>query len=103
MSRRSRWLVRVKRGNSTVTIYKADRMKNGRIYREFKLAYYNEIGKRTLQSINSFKKARRAADNVNVGLMKGEAATDSSACSRNWLGGGGRNRPASAFTSEKFG
>jgi len=41
-------------------------------YREFKLAYYNEIGKRTLQSFNSFKKARKAADNVNVSLMKGE-------------------------------
>ena len=42
------------------------------MYREFKLAYYNEIGKRTLQSFNSFKKARKAADNVNVSLMKGE-------------------------------
>ena len=72
MSRPSRWPVRVKRGNSTVTIYKADRKKNGRIYREFKLAYYSEIGKRTLQSFNSFKKARKAADNVNVSLMKGE-------------------------------
>ena len=72
MSRSSRRPVRVKRGNSTVTIYKADRKKNGRMYREFKLAYYNEIGKRTLQSFNSFKKARKAADNVNVSLMKGE-------------------------------
>src|SRR5436190_18721735 len=72
MSRRSRWPVRVKRGNSTVTIYKADRKKNGHVYREFKLAYYNEIGKRTLQSFNSFKKARKASDNVNVSLMKGE-------------------------------
>src|SRR5204862_3847011 len=72
MNRRSRWPVRVKRGNSTVNIYKADRKKNGRRYREFKLAYYNEIGKRTLQSFNSFKKARNAADNVNVSLMKGE-------------------------------
>ena len=72
MSRRSRWPVRVKRGNSTVTIYKADRKKNGHRYREFKLAFYNEIGKRTLQSFNSFKKARKAADNVNVSLMKGE-------------------------------
>ena len=35
------------------------------------LAYYSEIGKRTLLSFNSFKKARRAADNVNVCLMKG--------------------------------
>src|SRR5207249_8960933 len=69
MSRHSRWPVRVKRGNSTVTIYKADRKKNGHRYREFKLAYYNEIGKRTLQSFNSFKKARKAADNVNVSLM----------------------------------
>ena len=72
MSRRSRWPVRVKRGNSTVTIYKAERKKNGHLYREFKLAYYNEIGTRTLQSFNSFKKARKAADNVNVSLMKGE-------------------------------
>ena len=72
MSRHSRWPVRVKRGNSTVTIYKADRKKNGRMYREFKLAYYNEIGKRTLRSFNSFKAARKAADNVNVSLMKGE-------------------------------
>src|SRR6266545_1339102 len=72
MNRRSRWPVRVKRGNSTVTIYKANRKKNGRMYREFKLAYYNEIGKRSLQSFNSFKKARKAADNVNVSLMKGE-------------------------------
>ena len=72
MNGRSRWPVRVKRGNSTVSIYKADRKKNGRIYREFKLAYYNEIGKRTLQSFNSFKRARKAADNVNVSLMKGE-------------------------------
>src|SRR6266576_321388 len=72
MKRRFRWPVRVKRGNSTVTIYKADRKKNGHLYREFKLAYYNEIGKRTLQSFNSFKKARKAADNVNVSLMKGE-------------------------------
>jgi hypothetical protein len=38
--------VRVKRGNSTVTIDKASRRKNGRIYREFKLAYYDAIGKR---------------------------------------------------------
>ena len=72
MSRTSHWPVRVKRGNSTVTSYKADRKKNGHRYREFKLAYYNEIGKRTLQSFNSFKKARKAADNVNVSLMKGE-------------------------------
>src|SRR6266446_2150635 len=72
MSRHSRWPVRVKRGSSTVTIYKADRKKNGHRYREFKLAYYNEIGKRMLQSFNSFKKARKAADNVNVSLMKGE-------------------------------
>ena len=72
MSRTSHWPVRVKRGNSTVTIYKADRKKNGRMYREFKLAYYNEIGKRSLQSFNSFTKARKAADNVNVSLMKGE-------------------------------
>src|SRR5216117_3412383 len=72
MSRHSRWPVRVKRGNSTVTIYKAERKKNGHLYREFKLAYYNEIGKRTFQSFNSFKKARKAADNVNVSLMKGE-------------------------------
>src|SRR6266545_2337360 len=72
MNRRSRWPVRVKRGNSTVTIYKADRKKNGHMYREFKLAYYNEIGKRSLQSFNSFEKARTAADNVNVSLMKGE-------------------------------
>src|SRR5436305_14157348 len=72
MNRRSRWPVRVKRCNSTVTIYKADRKKNGHLYREFKLAYYNEIGTRTLQSFNSFKKARKAADNVNVSLMKGE-------------------------------
>ena len=72
MKRHFRWPVRVKRGNSTVTIYKADRKKNGHVYREFKLAYYNEIGKRTLQSFNSFKKARKAADNVNVSLMKGE-------------------------------
>src|SRR6266446_4824092 len=71
MSRNSRWPVRVKRGNSTVTLYKADRKKNGHTYREFKLAYYNEIGKRTLQSFNSFKKAHKAADNVNVSLMKG--------------------------------
>ena len=69
---RRRVAVRFKRGNSTVTIYKADRKKNGHLYREFKLAYYNEIGKRTLQSFNSFKKARNAADNVNVSLMKGE-------------------------------
>src|SRR6266536_5929227 len=68
----SHWPVRVKRGNSTVTIYKADRKKNGHMYREFKLAYYNEIGKRSLQSFNSFTKARKAADNVNVSLMKGE-------------------------------
>ena len=66
MNGRSRWPVRVKRGNSTVTIYKADRKQNGRIYREFKLAYHNEIGKRTLRSFNSFKTARKAADNVNV-------------------------------------
>ena len=64
MSRHSRWPVRVKRGNSTVTIYKADRKKNGRLYREFKLAYYNEIGKRMLQSFNSFKKARKAAEAI---------------------------------------
>ena len=72
MSRLSRWPVRVKRGNSTVTIYKADRKKNGRTYREFKLAYYDQIGKRKLQSFNTLKKARRAANNVNVSLMKGE-------------------------------
>src|SRR6267143_5717152 len=72
MSRHSPWPVRVKRGNSTVTIYKADRKRNGHRYREFKLAFYNEIGKRTLRSFNSFKKARNAADNVNVSLMKGE-------------------------------
>src|SRR6266700_2869009 len=72
MSRPSRWPVRIKRGNSTVTIYKAERKKNGRMYREFKLAYYNEIGKRTLQGFNSFKKARKAADKVNVSLMKWE-------------------------------
>jgi hypothetical protein len=39
----------LKRGNSTVTIYKADRKKNGHVYRDFKLAYYNEIGKRRLR------------------------------------------------------
>ena len=72
MSRLSRWPVRVKRGNSTVTIYKAHRKKNGRFYREFKLAYYDQIGKRKFQGFNSLKKARRAANNVNVGLMKGE-------------------------------
>ena len=71
MSRPARWPVRVKRGNSTVKIYKADRKKNGRMYREFKLAYYDEIGKRRFQSFNSLKKARRAANNVNASLMKG--------------------------------
>src|SRR5712671_3246127 len=68
MSRRSRWPVRVKRGNSTVTIYKADRKKNGHRYREFKLAYYNEIGKRTLQSFNSFKKALKALKSTGTAL-----------------------------------
>ena len=42
------------------------------MYREFKLAYYSEIGKRTLQSFYSFKKERKAANNANVSLMKGE-------------------------------
>jgi hypothetical protein len=42
------------------------------IFREFKPAFYDEIGKGKLQSFNSFKKARRAANNVNVSLMKGE-------------------------------
>ena len=72
MSRPTRWPVRVKRGNSTVAIYRIKRKKNGRQYVEFKLAFYDELGKRKFQSFSDFNRARQAADNLNVGLMKGE-------------------------------
>ena len=72
MSRPALWPVRVKRGNSTVSIYRVNRKKNGRPYQEFKLAYYNEVGKRLFQSFSTLERARQAADNVNVGFMKGE-------------------------------
>jgi hypothetical protein len=42
MRRRSRCPVRVRRSNSTVTIYKSDRKKNGRMCRDFELVDYGE-------------------------------------------------------------
>jgi hypothetical protein len=58
------WPVRVKNGHSTVSIYRIERKKNGRSYTEFKLAYYNEVGKRTFQSFSSYARARRITKNL---------------------------------------
>ena len=55
MSRPHQWPVRVKTGNSTVSIYRIQRKKKGRPYQEFKLAYYNEVGKRLFQSFIYFR------------------------------------------------
>jgi integrase len=72
VSRPQQWPVRVKSGNSTISIYRIKRKKIGRIYIEFKLAFYDELGHRKFQSFSSFERAREAADNLNVGLRKGE-------------------------------
>ena len=71
----SEWPVKVRKGNTTLTIYRTASTKNGKTYDEFKLVYYDAEGKRRFESFSDFGDARTRADNVTATLSKGDIKT----------------------------
>src|SRR5436189_2589200 len=68
----SEWPVKVRKGNTTLTIYYRTSTKNGKAYDEFKLVYRDADGKRRFESFSDYAEARNRADAVNAALSKGD-------------------------------
>src|SRR2546429_4486230 len=68
----SEWPVKVRKGNTTLTIYYRTSTKNGKAYDEFKLVYRDADGKRRFESFADYADARNRADAVNATLSKGD-------------------------------
>ncbi len=64
----------VKRKNASATIYRRERVKNGRIYVEFRLSMFDQDGRRVMTNYPDVQRAIRAAEAQLDALGRGLAA-----------------------------